>query len=463
MSPRQSPTLTILFCSLWAAALLLSFRTGAHAIDVNPEHLLGLTGASYLASWGPFFLLSRRDPAQIIARFAICTVSIALCLAICELAGAANLVDYRTLLATPTPPWRRPGNRPDSELLYIKEGPRQTRVSFRGAELSRIRGAHSSRVYQTDVHLDRNGFRNASDTARADLIVIGDSFIEGLQVAESDLVTTQLADRLNMTVVNLGRTSYGPQQELEVFRRYGLALRPQACVWAFYEGNDLQDLDNYEAQRKSVYRLVWRPGVALFYDRSFTRNSLEFAIRTWLRPEPMLAARLYTGHFTDRRGRSSELYFATGVQHGEGDPQLPREQCRQLERFRYVLSQAHELCARSGIDLVVAFLPAKFRVYRPYCQFAPDSPCPNWPVNDLAGAIKKIVHEVGPEIAFLNLDPGFQAAAADGELLYLPDDTHWSAEGHRLAAHCITGFLKQRLHTARQSSPESVENQGLRR
>jgi acetyltransferase AlgX (SGNH hydrolase-like protein) len=276
-------------------------------------------------------------------------------------------------------------------------------------------------------------------------------------------VTTQLAQRLNKTVVNLGRTSYGPQQELEVLRRYGLALHPQVCVWAFYEGNDLQDLDQYDAQRRSVCRLASRPDALLYYDRSLTRNSLEFAIRTWLRPEPMLAAVLYSGQFIDRSGRSREFYFATGVQHGEGDPQLPREQCRQLQRFRSVLSQAHELCARNGIDLVVVFLPAKFRVYRPYCQFAPDSPCRNWPVDELAGAVEKMVHDVGPEIVFLNLAPSFQAAAASGELLYLPDDTHWSADGHHLAARGIARSLTQRHQTALRSKPEPVEKQGSRR
>ena len=38
------------------------------------------------------------------------------------------------------------------------------------------------------------------------MVVIGDSFVEGLQVAPEELVTHQLSARLGRTVVNLGRS-----------------------------------------------------------------------------------------------------------------------------------------------------------------------------------------------------------------------------------------------------------------
>ena len=39
------------------------------------------------------------------------------------------------------------------------------------------------------------------------------------------------------------------------------------------------------------------------------------------------------------------------------------------------------------------------------------------------------VAEVSAEIGYLDLTPRFHAEAAAGGLVYLPDDTHWSAEG----------------------------------
>ena len=123
---------------------------------------------------------------------------------------------------------------------------------------------------------------------------------------------------------------------------------------------------------------------------------------------------------------------------------MPRDECAELTRFRSLLSQAHALCASRGIDLVVAFVPAKFRVYRGFCEFDRDSPCLEWGVDGLARALEHAVHEVSPEIGFVDLIPPFLGAAADGSLLYLPDDTHWSPEGHRLAASVLAKCLAGR-------------------
>ena len=87
-------------------------------------------------------------------------------------------------------------------------------------------------------------------------MIVGDSFVEGLHVAEPDLISARLAERLGEPVANLGRTGYGPQQELEVLRRHGLAMHPRAVVWAFYEGNDLQDVATYDDDRHQAARAL---------------------------------------------------------------------------------------------------------------------------------------------------------------------------------------------------------------
>jgi hypothetical protein len=457
MPERRIRAFRLLFCAGWFGVLILVLKTGSKAHDTNPEHLIALIMTSYLAAWGPYFLLSREGPALKAARFALLTVSVLACVSVLELAGLLGVVDYRVVFSTPTPPWRRTGNRPDAELLYIKEGPRRVRLTFQGAELSRMRGASRSHVYECDLRLDRNGFRNATEKEIADVIVIGDSFIEGLQVADSELITTHLSRLAGRSVVNLGRTSYGPQQELHVLRRYGLDMRPRTCVWAFYEGNDLQDLNSYEVVRKNLRWIVEEKPTRSIYARSFTRNCLGYVLRSWLRPDPGLSGRLHTGRFVDRSGRERELFFATGVQHGEEGPQLPRGASPELMRFRAVLSEVKELCGRTGIDLVVVFVPAKFRIYRGLCKFDRDSPCRTWEVDDLSDAIRRVVRETSPAAGFVDLTPRFLDEAA-GELLYLPDDTHWSPAGHRLAASVIADFLTARGNETRPQVARAVSS-----
>jgi len=100
-------------------------------------------------------------------------------------------------------------------------------------------------LFRWDVRYDHNGFRNQTDLKSADIVVIGDSFVEGLTVSDAQLVTSLLAHLQGKVVANLGQSTYGPQQELIVLKRYGLPLRPRTVVWMFFEGNDLADVITY--------------------------------------------------------------------------------------------------------------------------------------------------------------------------------------------------------------------------
>jgi hypothetical protein len=449
MKSRRERVFAGLFCVAWLGILVLALQVGAKAYDTNPEHLLGILVAVYLASWGPFFLLSRQEPVGKAARFAACTASTLAVVVALEVPAIFHLVDYRSLFSTPTPTWRRPGNLPDPELIYVRKGHQHTRLRFRGADLYRLRGPSAGQTYQCDLRLDGHGFRNPTDLTSADVIVLGDSFIEGLQVAAPELISARLAERLGQKVANLGRTGYGPQQELQVLRRFGLGLHPRTCIWAFYEGNDLQDANAYEADRKNVRRVGHEAPSRALYGGSLTRNCLSFVIRNWLRPESGWPARLHTGRFVDRSGQGIEMYFSCGVHEGNDLPANPRGDSGELKRVQSILTEAYALCARHGIDLVVLFVPAKFRVYRDLCSFDPDSPCLAWGVDDLPGALKAAVGAVSSEIGFLDLTSPFLNEAADGPLLYLPDDTHWSAEGHRRAAAALADLLAERRDSGR--------------
>ena len=78
------------------------------------------------------------------------------------------------------------------------------------------------------------------------------------------------------------------------------------------------------------------------------------------------------------------------------------------------------------------------------CSFDPDSPCLRWPLDSLGKAMERAVRCNLPGTGFIDLSPNFADAAARGEILYLPDDTHWSASGHRLAAEILASYLDRR-------------------
>ena len=73
---------------------------------------------------------------------------------------------------------------------------------------------------------------------------MGDSF---LAMGEDDAST--LSERLRAVsgraTFNLSRSWYGPDQYLELLKRYGLALRPKVALLGFYAGNDIEDMREY--------------------------------------------------------------------------------------------------------------------------------------------------------------------------------------------------------------------------
>ncbi len=444
MSERRHRVVKMIITLGWLTAILVALVLGCTSDDINPQQLCGLFLATYLGLWGLYFFRAKHGPAGKAARFLVCTLSIAVVVGAFEALALCKRVDYRLVFQTPAEPWKRRGNRPDPDLLYVRAGGQYFRKRLTGNDIATLGGARSWQIYECEVQYDRNGFRNPSDLNSADVIVVGDSFIEGPITPQPELVTSRLAEVLHCGVANLGRVGDGPQQELGVLKRYGLGLGPRACVWAFYDGNDLRDAGSYERDQESARRYAAQSRLQSVAERSLARNALNYLIRNWLNPLPRQPARLYTGRVVAGSGAPIDMTFGSTDHFDDSAPGSAREHSPDLYRVRAVLAEAHALCRDHGIDLVFVFIPTKFRVYRELCTFDPASPCPAWPADSLPRALEQIVEQVSPEIGYVDLTPRLQREAARGVLVYLPDDTHWTSEGHKVAARAIGEHLQSR-------------------
>ena len=56
-----------------------------------------------------------------------------------------------------------------------------------------------------------------------------------------------------------------------------------------------------------------------------------------------------------------------------------------------------------------------------------------------------MVRSISPDIGFLDLTPYLQDGVKQGVLPYYPDDSHWSEEGHRIAAQAIHEYLSAQI------------------
>jgi len=348
-----------------------------------------------------------------------------------ELPALLGVIDYRTIIG-PYHMWWAP-NVHDPELLSIhRPGAHQ-----QGA----ARGGDSSASYQIpvagqtqfhwDVTYDRHGFRNLRDLQTADIAMIGDSFVEGLTVSDTELGSSRLAQLEGKTVANLGQSTYGPLQEQIVFRRYALPLHPRVVVWMFFEGNDLEDVIAY---RHEIDHPPSFPHA--FWARSFTR-SVYLAAKRILHPPVKPAGALRAGVFQPTGTTPVTTYFMY-----QSKP-LSSKELDALQQTVATLAAVEKLCAARHMQLVFVFVPTKFRVLHDLCRFPAQSECRTWLPNDMPQRLEDALSTVAPQVGFLDLTGALVAAASRGDLPYYPDDEHWSPAGHQVAAEAIHRYLSQ--------------------
>ena len=110
------------------------------------------------------------------------------------------------------------------------------------------------------------------------------------------------------------------------------------------------------------------------------------------------------------------------------------EQARFEKTKAAFLRTAAQARAR-GIRLILAYVPMKYRVYGDLCTYPSGSQCPYWHPWDLESRFAAFCRDNG--IEYLPITEPMHRAAAAGAVLYAPEDSHWSADGHRFVARLI--------------------------
>jgi lysophospholipase L1-like esterase len=373
-------------------------------------------------------------------RLLLIAVSVIFTLFLIEFPAWIDVLDYRTLIG-PSHAWWAP-NIFDRELLHIHRAhAHQSGRSLGGDAASAYQIPPSDKtVYQWKVKYDQNGFRNEVDLKRADVVVIGDSFVEGLTVPTEQLTTSVLARLSGQVVANLGQSAYGPLEEMVVLKRYGLPLRPRTVVWMFFEGNDLQDVTAYRQAMRNPPNF-WRAFVA----RSFTRSAVH-EVHYLVSPPARLIGTKRSAVLQMPNGEEAMVYFIYSPKP------ITNENLTALDDTVRTLANAHQLLAAQGARLVFVFIPSKFRVFHPFCRFDEESEVRSWTPNDMSERLEKALESISTDIGYLDLTPSLVDAMKSGALPYYPDDEHWSPEGHKVAAEAINAYLLEARHNAAMSA-----------
>jgi hypothetical protein len=283
-------------------------------------------------------------------------------------------------------------------------------------------------VYRTD----ENGFRNPAGLRRADIVVLGDSVTEAGEVDEGSTFVRKTAVALGLEAVNLGTSGYGPQQELAVLRRYGLAYDPRLVVWQVTEWNDLIDAQAYRTRHEPAARTL--PPLGTLYAQHSPVMRLVSALLPGRLPN--------TVEFRRSDGRVEKQMFW---------PYQPDPHRRLPEGFaetRAAITTAFETCRARGIGFVVLYVPSHVRVLLPYLRFRSEAQrdrfCPAGitdPEGDLSHAMADFCGRLGCQLIDMG-PPLRRRAAVDNRRVYIRNDPHLGVDGHDEVSHALARFVR---------------------
>ena len=314
--------------------------------------------------------------------------------------------------------------------------------------------------YTTFLRFNQYGLRGDNVTVpkppgRYRVLLIGDSFVEGKQVAEPETISEQInarlkkAGRSDVRTLNSGVFDWSQIHEYLYVREAAPLLYPDLIVQFLYVGNDLGDI---WPRSRSELRELERP-VALLGDD----GQLVFA--PWRRRGETLSAQMLS--MVSRRSTAWRA-FETGVidkmryrsRDGHG------VEGQMLELFRYketpaetrawetaeaLLVETRDAALSAGARFAVVVVPTRWQVHLDDWQAllaARNEPDDSRWV--LRGPQKRLVQLAERhQIPVIDLLPSMRDAAREGRRLYYQVDIHWRAAGHELAADTVVNFLER--------------------
>jgi hypothetical protein len=277
------------------------------------------------------------------------------------------------------------------------------------------------------------------------VLVLGDSFIEALQVPFEEsfpsLLQGDLARRADrpVEVINASVSGWGTDDELKYLTTYGRRWKPDLIVVAMTLYNDISDNLRERFHTLKNGALVERPGTrASFIDFKVTELKGFLATRFHLYQVLIRAKR---ARETQVEARQLQSHVGS-LFHDGTDAQMSRG----LELTERLLERMRAIATAENSRVIVVLIPLGVQLSpRQFAEFtgAPDGSRPGPQIEQPQRLLKRIGERAGVEV--IDLLPGFKEwAAAGGDALYLSRDGHWDRPGHRLAA-TITGAELVRL------------------
>jgi hypothetical protein len=305
------------------------------------------------------------------------------------------------------------------------------------------------------------------------IIVLGDSYVEGLQVAREQTFTHKLETLLNNSgrkkryeVINMGVGGYGTTQELLLLKDRGLEFEPDLVILSLLTGNDIRNNSIFLDQSTKNWKKAFRPYIELSKDTSILHlpgsKGLSKISRAgwkyWLFDNFMLIK------FIHKRLSRIEGCAKLMVKYGflakstylnmTGIPvdyqiylsNTEDEWEKAWTTTEYLLNEMKKILNERNIPFVVMIVTNREQIYREdwmqILKSYPEMQEKKWDLSIPDKRVASILNKLG--IDYISLKPFFQqkAKAKAHKRLHYKNDGHWTAEGHALGAKLLFNHIK---------------------
>lgn len=267
------------------------------------------------------------------------------------------------------------------------------------------------------------------------VLVLGDSFVEAVQVGEEALFST-LMEELDprLQVLNAGVGGYGTVQEYLYLEGEGVQFSPDLVLLLVYE-NDLTDncLSYYPGFGPRPYAEMKGDELHIIESpdpTEFEKFTLPVPLSVFLNKHSyffyFLNANIYHKLFSERMKRLQQLDLRK------------TDNCGKFQVFYAIISKMQQLLAQRGSTLALVLVPTRENVARGY--------------SEALHAIREFCRD--QHLLCLSLLDRFKMERS--AQLYFPIDIHWTRAGHRVVADEINSFLS-RTFTRTQQMHETSE------
>jgi hypothetical protein len=299
-------------------------------------------------------------------------------------------------------------------------GPFRTNLTYQNphayGDLASMGNCLDCRQYRPmNIRTDERGFANPPSSGPYDAILLGDSFGLGAEQPQGANLASQISQHTGLSVYNSCAPMRAISREnlMELIDQLGMKhgtvffeLMDRSLGYAGPppKTSEQERLDRWSQNAEySPLANISRDIVGRLYDGRLMPNPYAANVIRKLLPD----------------GKTM-LFFPEDLENTEPN--------RTKWWAKYLTVLNNEL-RRRNFQLIVILVPSKYTVYQPLIKDATET--------DKSEAFKELQEKLH-DLAVVNTTPSLQQAAADklvhGRLLYWRDDTHWNAEGVRVAA-----------------------------